>query len=355
MKQLGLVLFLSGAAVAAKWADRGEYDLALAVRAESAASKRLALLDQWKAKYPASEFQQVRRELYLGAYQSLGDTQHTFDTSAEMLKADPNDQLGMYWFTVLLPQTKATSPDQLALGEKTARALMNAADTKPLAQRTLGWILMQRGENAPAEAQLSAAVQSDPANLELAAWLGIVQAAQQKQMSALWNLARASSKQRQAKTLLDRLYTEYHGSAEGLDQLMASAAKSPAPPAGFTIESASALAIQKDDEALAKIDPKLPDWARIRRRLQAPDGEKYFADSLKNTPLPRLKGTVIQATPMDITVGILNATTSEVILKPSSPVNVKAGSQIEFEGTMDSFVANPFLLTIVADSAKISK
>src|SRR5690348_14984599 len=170
MKRLSLVLLLSGAAVAAKWADRGEYDLALAVRAESAASKRLALLDQWKQKYPASEFQQVRRELYLGTYQSLGDTQHTFDTAAEMLKADPNDSLGMYWYTVLLPQSKSASPDQLALGEKTARALMGTADMKPLAQRTLGWVLMQRGENALAEVQLNAAVQSDPANLELTAW-----------------------------------------------------------------------------------------------------------------------------------------------------------------------------------------
>ena len=86
MKRLSLVLLLSGAAVAAKWADRGEYDLALAVRAESAASKRLALLDAWKTKYPASEFQQVRQELYLGAYQSLGDIQHSFDTAAEMVK-----------------------------------------------------------------------------------------------------------------------------------------------------------------------------------------------------------------------------------------------------------------------------
>jgi tetratricopeptide (TPR) repeat protein len=355
MKRLSLVLLLSGAAVAAKWADRGEYDLALAVRAESAASKRLALLDAWKTKYPASEFQQVRQELYLGTYQSLGDSQHSFDTAAEMVKADPNNSLGIYWYTVLLPQTRSASPDQLALGEKSARALMGSAETRPLGQRTLGWVLMQRGEYAQAEEQLSAAIQSDPANLDMAAWLGIAQAAQQKQVPALWNLARAAGQQRQTKTLLERLYTEYHGSADGLDQLIASAANSPKPPAGFTIESASAAAIQKDDEALAKIDPKLPDWARIRRRLQAPDGEKYFAGSLKGQPLPRLKGTVIQSTATDLSVGLLNATTTEIVLKLSSPLDVKAGASIEFEGAMDSFTPNPFLLTVIADPAKIGK
>ena len=106
MKRLSVVLLLAGCATAAKWTDRGEYDLALAVRAESAAAKRLALLDQWKSKYPASEFQQVRRELYLGAYQEMGDTQRTLDTAGEMLKTQPDNGVGVYWYTLLLPQAK---------------------------------------------------------------------------------------------------------------------------------------------------------------------------------------------------------------------------------------------------------
>ena len=53
-------------APAAKWTDRNEYDLVLNIRAEAAPQKRLALLDQWKAKYPKTELQQVRQELYLG-------------------------------------------------------------------------------------------------------------------------------------------------------------------------------------------------------------------------------------------------------------------------------------------------
>src|SRR5260370_24096087 len=58
----------------AKWTDRDEYDLVLNIRAEAAPQKRLALLDQWKAKYPKTELQQVRQELYLTAWQSLGDS-----------------------------------------------------------------------------------------------------------------------------------------------------------------------------------------------------------------------------------------------------------------------------------------
>jgi hypothetical protein len=47
---------------AAQWTDRAEYDLVLAIRSEATASKRLALLEQWKAKYPASPQRQERRE-----------------------------------------------------------------------------------------------------------------------------------------------------------------------------------------------------------------------------------------------------------------------------------------------------
>ena len=42
------------------------------IRAEAAPQKRLALLDQWKAKYPTTELQQVRQELYLSAWLSPG-------------------------------------------------------------------------------------------------------------------------------------------------------------------------------------------------------------------------------------------------------------------------------------------
>ena len=45
----------SAAPAPAKWTDRNEYDLVLTIRAEAAPQKRLALLDQWKAKYPKTE------------------------------------------------------------------------------------------------------------------------------------------------------------------------------------------------------------------------------------------------------------------------------------------------------------
>ena len=73
------------AAPPARWTDRDEYDLVLNIRAEAAPKKRLALLDQWKAKYPKTDLQQVRQELYLAAWQSLGDSPRMLAVAREMI------------------------------------------------------------------------------------------------------------------------------------------------------------------------------------------------------------------------------------------------------------------------------
>ena len=105
---------------AAKWTDRDEYDLVLNIRAEAAPQKRLALLDQWKAKYPKTELQQVRQELYLAAYQSLGDSPRMLAVAREMIAGGADNLVGLYWYTLLVPEAKEVSPDLLGAGEKAA-------------------------------------------------------------------------------------------------------------------------------------------------------------------------------------------------------------------------------------------
>src|ERR1035437_9613032 len=84
---IALPLKPAAGAAATKWTDRGEYDLVLTIRAEAAPQKRLALLDQWKAKYPKTELQQVRQELYLSAWQSLGDSTRMLALARGMISA----------------------------------------------------------------------------------------------------------------------------------------------------------------------------------------------------------------------------------------------------------------------------
>ena len=222
----------------------------------------------------------------------------------------------------------------LGAGEKAARQLLAglntyfAAGNKPaattpeawqkrrseaefLAHRALGWIQWQRADYPAAEVEFTKCLQQDPNRAEISAWFGTVLALDRQpgnQIPALWHLARAASyrdagalpdgQRRQLAPVLERLYTTYHGETAGLDQLRIAAVAATFPPAGFDIESASAAALRKQDEELNRTNPQLASWIRIRRRLEAPDGEAYFAASLHNTPLPmRLKGTLLRTTP----------------------------------------------------------
>jgi hypothetical protein len=383
-------------AAAAKWTDRGEYDLVLTIRAEAAPQKRLALLDQWKAKYPKTELQQVRQELYLSAWQSLGDSPRMLAVAREMISGAADNLVGLYWCTLLVPEAKEVSADLLDAGEKAARQLLAGLDTyfapaaKPegtapevwpkrrsetefLAHRALGWIKWQRADYPAAEAEFNTCLKQDPNRAEISAWLGAVLVLDRQpanQVPALWHLARAASyrgsgglpdtQRRQLGPVLERLYTVYHGETAGLDQLRIASVATAFPPAGFDIESASAALARKQDEELTRTNPQLASWFRIRRRLEAPDGEAWFAASMHNTALPmRLKGTLLRATPAgkpaELVLGVGDAAAEEVILKLDTPFahGAEIGTVLEFEGTFEAFTKAPFTLTVQCNQEKI--
>jgi hypothetical protein len=375
MRTLLLSLLLAGAAHAAKWADRSEYDLVLNVRAEAAPQKRLALLDRWKDKYPKSEFQQARRELYLGAYQSLGDAGNMLGIAREILAAEPDNLVGLYWCTLLIPESKEWPSELLAAGEKAAARLLEVqkqtAGVEFLAHRALGWIRWRRGEMDAAEQEFQTCLDLDPTAAEISAWRGtmLAQATQpEKRALALWHLARAVSyseagalpegQRRQLSVVLERLYASYHGEAGGLDQVRAAAAAAAFPPAGFDIESAAAAFIRKQDEALSRTDPQLAAWVRLRRKLDSPDGEQYFT-ALRGSPLPLLKGTLIRSTPPnqpdELVIAVIDRAAPEIVVKLAKPFpnEAETGAPLEFAGTIDSFVKTPFTVTVLSDGDSI--
>jgi hypothetical protein len=386
---LALLPVLATAAWAAPgWTDRNEYDLVLKIRVEASPQRQLELLNQWKHKYPQTEMRQVRRELFLAAYQASGDTIHMFETAREMLADQPRNFVGVYWSTLLIPEIKDGKPENLDLGEKAARQLLAGLDTyfapsqKPegvadadwqrqkseaglLALRAIGWVAWQRGDFGAAEKSFTAYLQQDPKSAEIASWLGYVLAYQNKPVPAAWQLARAASLRdegalpeiwrRQVDELADRLYATYHGDADGLEKLKSASAASPFPPADFQVDSAEAVRQRKAEEALNQADPELAAWLRISKQLSGPGAEAYFLETLKPSPLPQLRGTVIRCTPAnkptEVMLGLTSAEAEEVVLKVNVPFANPAppGTQIHFQGTADTFTKEPFRLTVHAD------
>lgn len=371
--------------LAAGWVDRGEYDLVLTIRAEASPEKRIALLERWKEKYPKSELDQQRRELYLNAYETLGDSAHMLDVAKEMVTVQPENFVGVYWLSVLLPESKAPSPEMLDAGEKAARQLLKAAATPPeawakqraaverIAHRSLGWIEWQKGDYAAAETEFTANLRQDPASAEASACLGAVLASQkqpEKQVAALWQTTRAASlrdvgalpdgQRRLMDTVSEQLYASYHGATDGLEDLRTKAAADAFPPADFTVESAAIIAARKAEEELNRTNPELAAWLRIRKRLDTDDGEAYFSQSLHNTLLPKLKGTLLHFEPAKkpntLVLALSDATAEEVTLQLSAPFPNEAapGIVLEFEGTADSFTRAPFRLNVTAVPDKVT-
>jgi hypothetical protein len=99
------------------------------------------------------------------------------------------------------------------------------------------------------------------------------------------------------------MYTLYHGKADGLQELLASAKTQPNPPNGFHIESKAESAKKAAEaeaaqaEKFAKENPELALWKNIKEQLTGADGANYFNSGMKDAKLPTLRGKVVKLEP----------------------------------------------------------
>jgi hypothetical protein len=370
-----------------QWADRGEYDLALAVRNQPDSKARLALIAQWKQKYPSSKYAVERAELELAAAVSSGDSAAMQQAASGLLSVDQASLGGLYWTTLLAPSAHDQSPAALAKYEEAARKLMPAADAyfakntgqeaelkrvQAAARRTLGWVEWKRGNLDAARAALMASLDLDPARADVSAWLGAMLApnpAAESQIEAVWRLARASfldgpaalvsTQRREVRTLLDTVYTAYHGSPDGLEAIAAQAREKVHPPENFRIESAAEVAERVWEEQVLQSNPGLRPYLDLRKMLLGAV-EADLPNLLSTTPLPRLRGTVLGCNePVkanEIHLGITGPSTEEVLVKLDGtlPRCPELGAVIEFEGALFAFTRDPFLITVTAARKSIT-
>jgi hypothetical protein len=379
----------------ANWTDRREYDLALTIRSETNPQKRLQFLEEWSKQYPASPLKQARLELYLQTYQAMAQPADSFRVTREILKAEPNSALGLYWCTLLVPELPNASADDLAFGEQAAKRLLDSAPgyfkperkpastdasewakkesvTESLAHRTLGWMNWQRGDLSAAEQEFTEAIQKNNQDRQVSAWMGIVLSLEAgKQSAAIWHLARAATagegntlnddQRRQAGKMLETIYVSYHGSLDGLDELRKAAASAPFPDTSFSVDSTATVAARREEEQLSLTSPQLAAWLSMRRQLLASDGQQYFDNNLKAKPTNTLKGTVVKASTThgnrELSLVMTEGGLPEVTVKLISPLtmSLSPGTAITFQGVPESFSPDPFNLVVTAEARDIRR
>jgi tetratricopeptide (TPR) repeat protein len=369
-----------------QWKDRQEYDLVESIRKETDPNKKLELLNQWKEKYPTTDFKVMRLEVYIETYQALKDPAKMLETAKELLTVDPKNLKALYWTSVLIVSLNPTapSPDALDLAAKTANGLLTAEkpaqtseeqwkqsqpEMQAIGHRTLGWVAMQRKDWPEAEKQFKAELQNNQRDAQASYWLGTAILAQKKpeqQSEALYAFARAASYdgpgaldpagRKQIENYVQKAYNTFHGEdPDGFQKLMALAKTSALPPADFKIASKEEIKAQKEAE-LEKTNPALAFWLRLKAALSAPDGVQYFETGMKDAMVPpedqpAFSGTVISGRPIlrptQVVVGVDKPDVGEVTLKLDGPLpgRVEPGTVIKFRGVAVAFTQTPFMLT----------
>jgi hypothetical protein len=379
--------------------DRGEYELYSNIVKTSNPQERLQLLNTWQDKYPQSDFAEDRLEYFVATLAQLAQTdpsqrQPLIDKCEALLKMDPNNFTANYYVALYGPQMgNSPSPDLVNEVQASANNLLKQADTvfapdkkKPnmsdqqwtqaknavlaIAHNALAWADIQNKNTAGAENEYQQSLTANPDQGTISALYAKLLYDDKKFPEALFEYARAAqyagpgpalpdATRTQLMNFFNKAYSDYHGSSQGADQVLAQAKTNALPPTGFTIVSAAQLANQEAEQLNQRIqsDPAFKIWYAIKQSLQQ-QGDSFFNSNLKDAEVPGgaegvndFTGTVISVSPTQVVLGVENPTVPDATLVFSSPLSqealdsIKVGNKIQFSGVVDSYTPNPYMLT----------
>ncbi len=355
-------------------------------------SQKAQLAAAFVQKYPDSDYKIQALQLQMSAQAGIAGQQGQAVQTAETLiksgSADASALLPAYTIIAFLdPQlVQLNDPDMAAkmatltqaatCGQQLLASAPAAQQAQygPILTKALGFAQLNTKNYDAAIATLTQATQQNPKDPLPYYWIGFADVSKTTPdiSSGLFYLAKASvlSPQTAAfKTYLTSVYTQYHGSADGLDDVITTATSNAAPPAGYKVmskvdvENAAAMAAyQAKLEALKNQLPPENSFAGIEARLKKPDMAAAMWKKTKGVGY-ELEGLVRAITPktVDVAVGATDASTpADVHLILALPLTKrpKVGEKVTIDGVALSFKPNPpnpnssFLLTMNEGSIK---
>ena len=295
----GSLTALVWAQAAPAWKDQGESDIGLAAGNEKDPAKQLDLLKKWEQQYPDSALKDQRTLMTaqaLLADAGCGLRQDAIprsSTAGQKAGQQLEDHFSDYFADSVKPARPLPHSGPPLRKTPSCRSTCSSP-TSPRLRRTM----------PAAEAELKKVLGVDPTQASASYQLGSIimhEMAVSKDLSryseALYDLARslavtgpnalpAAVEDRRPTAALKKNYGNYHGSSDGLDDLIKTGSASALPPAGFHIESVVEIqaAKEKDHAAWAAAHPDLDFWENIKTALTT-QGDAYFAN-LKDVGFP---------------------------------------------------------------------
>jgi len=375
--------------------DPAEYNAYVGAVQQQDPNAKISGLEAFLTQYPNSVMKEDALEILMGTYQQTGNGAKMADTAQRLLQANPNNVRAL----ALLAYTKRTlaqsgqNPQQnLAeakqYGQKGLEALktfnkpdnMSDADFQKLKNEmggifnsAVGIAALQDKDFKTSATDLRAAAEVSPNDFSIVYPLALAYLSQQPPdaVNGSWFAARAANiaPQPQLKAQIEKYgksqYTHYHGSDQGWTDLMAQAATTPLPPAGFTVtqyvpptpaQQAADLVKNKKVE-----DMSFAEWQLVLSEGSPDDADKVWS-VLKGKPL-QMQAHVIEVTSaenlklagsqddIDGKRADIDLTMTAAIPKTLLP---KVDTDFQFEGTPVSYVAKPFMMTM-KDGALLRK
>ena len=359
--------------------DPAEYNAYVTALQQNDPNAKAQALEAFLQQYPNSVVKTSALELLMASYQQANNPQKMNDAAQRLLQVEPNNlrALALLTFTNSAcaqqggPNAMQCLNDAAKYGQQGLQATqagpppagMSADDyTKlktqvtPIFQRAIGLAALQQKNYPQAAEALSAAVQSNPNDLQSVYPLALAYLSQKPldPKGLFWiaravNLAQGSPAQAQIAAFGKSAYTKYHGGDDGWQELVQQVASQPTIPANFQVQPAPTPA-----EQAAKLADSKPvaQMSFDEFQLIFTSGNQAAADKvwqqIKDKPIA-FEGKVIEvgrnnlklaATYDDIQNNVADVDLTFPVNIPASMVP-KVGSMAQVQGNPTSYDATP--------------
>jgi tetratricopeptide (TPR) repeat protein len=369
--------------------DPAEYNAYVnAVQQADPAAKAQAI-EAFLQTYPNTVMKEDALVSLMGAYQQAGNAQKTIDTANRVLQANPNNiralALLAYYYRSMAgqPGPDAAKNADLATqyGQKGLDALPNTPKPEGMSDEdftkfhnqlgavfngALAYAALQKKDYATSQKDFRDAVGLEP-QPDITDLYQLSQADLQAtpvNPEGFWFIVKAAQLAQGTgpQLMLDygrKKYMRYHGSEDGWADLVkqAQASTSVMPPAGFTVAAAPPPP-SPAEQAAELVKTKQPkDMAFAEWQLVLSSGNQQAADTVFNAIKEKevkLVASVISASPTKLTLAgsadDIDDKKADISLTMEKALPAKyvpqTGTQIVFQGTVSSYTANPFMLTM---------
>jgi tetratricopeptide (TPR) repeat protein len=358
--------------------DPAEYNAYMGAVQQQDAAARISGLEAFLAQYPNSVMKAEALDTLMSSYLKANNQAKVTDTANRLLAVDPdnvralvllsyNERGAQKWADAKqhaehglqalpkMPKPEGTSDADFQKQKTQFAGLLNSV---------AGFAALQLKDYAAAQKYLRAAVEADPNNVENVYPLALASltGTPTDDVNGLFFIARAANLISDPKGKADVIkfghskYKTYHGSDQGWNELLAQAATTPLPPAGFTItkyvpptpaEQAADLVKNKTPK-----DMTFAEWELVLSAGKPEDAEKVWA-AIKGVPL-QMEGQVLKSSATDLEIAAssddIDAKRADIQLTMTAAIPAKLipkeGATLDFEGTPVSYQPSPFVMTM---------